>query len=322
MKNKLLTAVLATSIAFISPSILAQETITVVSPYGAGHGATASELRILDAANSSQTKYKFVMEFRPGAQQTLALKSVDGDPNNRLGIVAASIVENNRNKMINASDYIPVTALGEACWVVVTNVGDQKRGLDSLQDARKTRDELTIGGVAFGNAAHLTGLQIAEKYGFKVRYIPFKSNVEAMLQGMVADNAINMVIVQVKDFQAFKPKQDKLQMLAASCPVRHADAPDVKTLREQGIVAPYIINAVVAHVKMDEVKRKEIQGILEKALVQVGEKFISEASDMKPPFFRNVPINKWYDDTYKVIDNLLDKHANAIENNRKGNLSK
>jgi tripartite-type tricarboxylate transporter receptor subunit TctC len=320
MKNVLRS--LVAGLACISFSAIAAETIVVTSPYGAGHGATASEFKILDAANKNQSKYNFIMEFKPGAQQTLALKAVNAEPQNRLGIIAASIVENTRAGTINAKDYVPVAALGEACWVVVMNVGDQARGLDSLRQVRKTRDELVIGGVAFGNAAHLTGLQIAEKYGFKVRYVPFKSNTEAMIQGMVGDSSVNMVIVQVKDFEAFKPKQDKLQMLASSCPVRIGAAPKVRTLKEQGIAAPYIMNAVVAHVNMDAAKRYEIEKILEQAMRDVGAKSIAEMSDMSPPIFRNLSVKKWYDDSYKLIDTLLDKHATAIENNRNGNPSK
>lgn len=309
------------SLCLMASTAHASELIYIQSPYGAGHGGTASEFRILEQANKSQSKYNFVLEFKPGAQQTLALKAVDTDPQKKLGIVAASIVENNRAKTINSADYIPIAGLGDACWVVVANVGDQQQGLDSLRDVRKTKDELVIGGVAFGNAAHLTGLQIAEKYGFKVRYIPFKSNPEALMQGMVASEGVNLVVVQVKDFETFKPKQDKLQMLAASCPTRIPKAPNIKTLAEQGIRSPYIFNAVVAHKDMDPARREELSKILLQATKDVGEKTIAELSDMKPPMFRGLTISKWYTDTYTLVDELLDKYNLAIEKNRRGESS-
>lgn len=296
----------------------ATENIIIVSPYGAGHGGTAAEYRIIDRANALQQRYRFTLEFKPGAQQTLSLRETDREPQRRLAIVAASIVENTRSGAVNVRDYVPVSALGEACWAVVSNLGNSIRGLDSIRESGPLNKEITVGGVAFGNAAHLTALEIAQRYNLAVRYVVFRSNTEAMIQGMVGSDSINLVIVPLKDFENFRNKQPRLNVLAASCPTRLPQLPQIKTLQEQGITAPYIFNAIVAHRSMETARRDDIAQILNQALREVGEKAIQDSSDMKPPTLRGLDLSAWFDSTYRTVDRLLDKHAKSIDLNRQG----
>ena len=101
------------------PSLaLATETIKVYSPYSPSHSGTPAMYKIIDKANASQSIYKFVMEFKPGGNQIIAVKSLDA---NSLAIIAPSFVENVESGKLNEKDYIPVHALGNACWAVIAN---------------------------------------------------------------------------------------------------------------------------------------------------------------------------------------------------------
>jgi tripartite-type tricarboxylate transporter receptor subunit TctC len=160
----------------VSTSVLAVETITIVSPYSASHSGTPATFRIVEEANRSQNKYNFIVDFKPGGEQIIAVKHMDAQPQNRLAIIAPKFVEHTRSGKLTRSDYIPIHALGDACWAVITNTGNMNQGISSLRG----QQELTVGGVGIGNAAHITALELGEHFNFSVRYIPFKSNFDAL----------------------------------------------------------------------------------------------------------------------------------------------
>ena len=243
------------------------ETVKIYSPYSATHSGTPAMFKIIDEANKAQNIYTFVLEFRPGGNQIIALKAMD---ENSLGIIAPAFVENVATGKLNETDYIPVHALGDACWTVITN---------GPINAHK---ELTVGGVGFGNATHLTALALGEKYKFDTKYIVFKSNNDALIN-MAGNNGIFMVIDRYESYESMKTKNSNLQAFAASCPVRLPQAPKLKTLKELGIQAPYVFNITVAHKLMNQTKRKAIAIILNDAQNKVGADEIFKVSGMKVP---------------------------------------
>ena len=304
---KFIIALLAT----ISLSAYSAETITIASPYAANHSGTAAMYRILDQANRDQNRYNFILEFKPGGEQLIAVKYMDEQPQSRLAIVAPKFVENIASGRLNQPDYDPVWALGDACWAVITNVGDERRGVASL----KGQQELVVGGVGFGNSAHLTALQLAQQYGFEVKYVPFRSNFDALVL-MTADGSVNMVLERVSNYEQMKQKNPKLKMLAISCPQRHPQAPQVKTLVEQGITAPYVFNIVVANRNMPVIKQETISQILTKATQVIGSKEIQKLSDMRPPQFDNVPTTMYYNKSLLLSEQLLKKYHSQIQANQ------
>lgn len=300
---KLLVCILAA----ISISAQSAETISINSPYGANHPGHTAMHKIISTANAQQNDYNFILELRPGGEQLIAVKYMDEQPQNRLAIIAAKFVENVSTGKLNKDNYKPIWVLGDACWPVITNVGDETKGVSSL----KGLSELVVGGVGFGNASHLTALQMGEKYGFQVRYIPFKTAVDATML-MASDNSINMVIDRYHMYEQMKTKNLKLKVLAMSCPTRVPEAPNIPTLQEQGIVAPYIFNMIIANKNMSVERQKEMADVLTRATQTVGLKEIQQASDMRPPQFDNISATAYFDKTFRNIDQLLKKHANQI----------
>lgn len=270
----------------VSNLAVAREQITVEFSANASQPNSTPYIKMLDVANKLQSKYEFILEFKPGANGVIALRTMDASPQNRLATVAPAFVENARTGQINENDYVPVATQGDACWAVITNVGDTRQGIASLQGQR----EITVGGTGYGNAAHLTALIIGEKYGFRVRYVVYKANYDALVN-MASGEPINFVIERVSNYQTFKEKNSKLQILGINCPTRNALMPEVKTLREQGFNTPTIFMSTVANVRMPAEKRQEIGRILEQAQGQLGAKYISDTSDMNPPQFNRPKIS-------------------------------
>jgi len=269
-----------------STTVLAKEQIIVEFSANASQPNATPYIKMLEIANIIQNKYEFLLEFKPGANGVIAIKAMDTDPFNRLATIAPAFVENARTGQIRESDYVPIAAQGDACWAVITNIGDTKKGIPSL----KGQKEITVGGVGYGNASHLTALIIGEKYGFNVRYIVYKSNYDALVN-MAAGEPINFVIERVSNYQTYYAKNTKLQILGIACQNRNALVPEVKTLREQGFNTPTIFMSTIANILMPEDRRQEISQILDQAQEQVGLKFIKETSDMHPPQFNSPKVS-------------------------------
>jgi tripartite-type tricarboxylate transporter receptor subunit TctC len=282
-------------------TVNASELIKIYNPYSASHSGTPALLRVIEQANQSQNIYKFVVEFKPGGNQIIAVKSLDA---NSLAIIAPAYVENIESGKLNEKDYVPVHAFGDACWAVITN--------GPLEGTK----EVTVGGVGFGNAAHLTALALGEKYKFNVRYVIFRSNNDALVN-MTGNNGVEFVVEKYESYEGLQTKNNNLRMIAASCPKRLPQAPKVKTLKELGIEAPYVFNITVATTEMPAARRVAISKILDDATVKVGELEIFKLSAMRPPIFDNVSTEEFYTKSVSLVKNLQKKYRDNIEESKK-----
>lgn len=297
-------------LVFFSFTAKATETVTIMSPYSASHSGTPAMFRVINEANAQQKDYNFILEFRPGGEQIIAVNALKEQPATRLAIVAPKFVEHVQAGRLNRADYVPVHALGDACWAVISNVGNSRQGIASLKGIK----ELTVGGVGVGNAAHITALELGDRYGFQVRYIPFKSNFDALVL-LVSDQSINMVLERVNSYLQYREKNPRVTVLGMSCPRRHPDLPDVPTLAEQKLLAPYVFNVTVAHVGMPEAKRRQLSQILDIATRSVGAQEIFRLSDMTPPMFNNQSTETYFQVRFDYMKHMLQKHQQEIKAN-------
>lgn len=281
----------------ISGSVFAQEAIKIYSPYSASHSGTPAMMKIVDRANASQSIYKFSLEFRPGGNQIIAVKSLDA---NSLAIIAPAYVENIEAGKLDERDYIPVHALGNACWAVIAN------------KPIKGSKEFVVGGVGFGNAAHLTSLALGEKYGFKVRYVVFKSNNDALVN-MAGNNGVEFVVDRYEAYDALKDKNTKMYPFAASCPTRLPQAPKLKTMKELGFDTPYVFNITIAHKDMPKARISAISTILNDAQKEIGSEEIYKVSGMKIP---TESAEDFYIKSIELVRNLQKKYRSEIERSK------
>lgn len=277
------------------------ETIKIYSPYSAGHSGTPALLKIVDQANSDQNIYRFVVEFKPGGNQVIAVKSLD---TNSLAIIAPAYVENIDSGKLNEKDYIPVYAFGDACWAVITS--------KQLEGSK----EITVGGVGYGNAAHLTALALGDKYKFNVRYIVFRSNNDALIN-MTGDNGVEFVIDKYEGYESLRTKNPKMRMIAASCPTRLPQEPKIKTLKELGIDAPFVFNIVIANTEMPAARRMALSKILNDATATVGAAEIFKLSAMRPPQFDGIKAEEFYTNSIKLVRSLQSRYKAQIEEAKK-----
>jgi tripartite-type tricarboxylate transporter receptor subunit TctC len=255
----------------VSLTSQARETITILVGAGPTQPNSTALRKTVEVANEMQNDYSFVVEFKPGGNGVIALKAMDLSPTNRLATVAPAYVENVRVGLINENDYVPIQSQGDACWAIITNVGNTQQGL----------------------AAHTTALILGEEYGFKVRFIVYKANFDALVN-MAAGENINFVFERVASYETFKAKNPKLQILGINCKQRSKAMPKVRTLEEQGFATPTVFFAMVASVNMPTARRNEIAAILEKAQIKLGQQYFMETADVNPPEFNKLTAAEFF----------------------------
>lgn len=306
--KKLLLALLF----LLSINTCAAEKITVFIPYAPSASSVPAILRLVDEANKIQSAYDFIVEFKPGANQTISLKTMDQNPTDSLSLIAPAHIENYKSGIINKDNYVPIWALGDACWAVMTNVGDTTKGVKSLEGIK----ELVVGGVGFGNATHLTAIMLGEKFKFNARYIVFKSNTDALIN-IVGNNGVNMAIDKIEGYASFKPKNNNLQILAVSCPSRMPAMPEIKTLKEQGINAPSVFNIIVSNKLMADDKRVKLRAILTLAAERMGSDSFMKLSGLVPPQFIGISQQDFYSRSLATFESLTTRYEKTIENAKK-----
>jgi tripartite-type tricarboxylate transporter receptor subunit TctC len=139
----------------------------------------------------------------------------------------------------------------------------------------------------------------------------FKSNNDALIN-MAGNNGVEFVIDKYEAYEAMKTKNPKLQLVAASCPIRIPQQPKLKTFKELGFDTPYVFNTIVAHKDMGQARRKAISSILKDATNRVGEKTIFELSAMKPPQFYGMEVDQFHEKSVALIRQLQIKFKDKI----------
>jgi tripartite-type tricarboxylate transporter receptor subunit TctC len=285
------------------------EVITLKSPIGAQHAGHAALYKIMEHANNSQKQYNFIMELKPGGNGVVALKDMSRTPASSLALIHAAYVQNINDNKIRDEDYVPVAALGDACWYIVSNLGSEKQGIKSLASVSTP---LVYGGVGFGTASHLLSIEIGDQINRPVSYVSFKSAAEANIM-LTGENGVHIGMMTQTEFKNLKTQNPKLQRLAVQCDHRLSSGPQIATSKEQGVTSPYVFNTIMASVDMPAAKVQEIKKILNNSIVAVGKETIISLSDFSPPNFKNQSTEEYHKEKIRVMKRALVKHQDAIE---------
>lgn len=299
-------------IAFAMPS-RAQQDITIYFNASANQPNFSLYREMLDIANHMQSKYRFRLELKPGANGTLAIKAMDLAPETSLATTAPAFVENDRIGLIDAKKYEAISAQGDACWGLISTLGDSKKGIQSLAGAKS----LVVGTTGPGNVTHVTVIMLAKRFGLDVTYVGFKSNQDALIN-MVGGHGVNITIERIASYANFREKNPRLQILGMACDRRHPDLPGVPTLAEQGIAAPTIFLATLANLEMPQQTRQEIGAILEAAQHRQGADRLMSVADLHPPRYQSPSLapDKYFQRRVSDMQTYLLKYGSLIEASR------
>lgn len=304
---------IAITLAMVSVSSSAQQTISIAWPYSMSHGTTALMFPLLEEANRSQNQYNFILESKPGAQGQLALSHMNQLPASRMAVIAPDFVQLAHDGKIREDDYRYLVGLGDFCFAIWNKYSDSEKGLAGL----KGTGEIVLANVGWGNAGHLVALEIASKYNLTVKNVVFKSNFEGLVN-LTQNGGVTQVQESVKAFDSVKSQAlTPARPLAVTCSTRRKEMPNVKTMAEQGITTSGPWHIIVASKDMPADTQKAITAVINRALITLGEEKILEISNLHPLVFQK---NKDVDAYYKIKSTaqkaLLQKYQSIIDADR------
>jgi tripartite-type tricarboxylate transporter receptor subunit TctC len=304
---------IAITLAMVSVSSSAQQTISIAWPYSMSHGTTALMFPLLEEANRSQNQYNFILESKPGAQGQLALGHMNQLPASRMAVIAPDFVQLAHDGKIREDDYRYLVGLGDFCFAIWNKYSDSEKGLAGL----KGTGEIVLGNIGWGNAGHLVALEIASKYNLTVKNVVFKSNFDGLVN-LTQNGGVTQVQESVKAFDSVKSQAlTPAKPLAVTCSTRRKEMPNVKTMAEQGITTSGPWHIIIANKEMPVDTQKAITAVINRALITLGEDKILEVSNLHPLVFQK---NKDVDTYYKIKSTaqkaLLQKYQSVIDADR------
>ena len=304
---------IAITLAMVSVSSSAQQTISIAWPYSMSHGTTALMFPLLEEANRSQNQYNFILESKPGAQGQLALGHMNQLPASRMAVIAPDFVQLAHDGKIREDDYKYLVGLGDFCFAIWNKYSDSEKGLAGL----KGTGEIVLGNIGWGNAGHLVALEIASKYNLTVKNVVFKSNFDGLVN-LTQNGGVTQVQESVKAFDSVKSQAlTPAKPLAVTCSTRRKEMPNVKTMAEQGITTSGPWHIIVASKDMPADTQKAITAVINRALITLGEDKILEVSNLHPLVFqKNKDVDAYYKTKSTAQKALLQKYQPIIDADR------
>ena len=286
-----------------------EKPITLVVHAGAGGGSDIFS-RTMSAANDKE-KYlpqPIVVENKPGGSGAISFAYVagkKGDPYFMLTAVTSFLTTPIlRKSQIGYKDFTPLANFAfDEYMLMVKGDSKYKTVKDVIAFAKANPKKMTVGGTQLGSSDSVCSYLIEKAAGVQLNYIVFNSGgeVNAALMGGHIDLAVS------NPGEALElAKANKVRLLGVYSEKRLVGAPDVPTLKEQGLDVTYVQNrGLVAPAGIPEDARKTIEVAFQKYMKSetfkkyVAENMLSEAWMDGPTF------GKWLDKEHARYSELL-----------------
>lgn len=213
-----------------------QKPVTFIVPFAAG-GGVDTIARTLQEDIRKELGQPLVIDTRPGANGAIgsALAAKATPDGHTLMLTASSTFSLNPNLMKDLPydqlrDFVPVATVVRAPWMMVVNTkSDHTSVADVVKAAKDNPGKLSLG--YWQSNVLITGEMFQQAAGVKLRKVPYKGVVEAVM-----DLVAGRIDVLFVDIQAVRAHIDAgtLRYVAATTAKRVSIAPSVPTLGESG----------------------------------------------------------------------------------------
>lgn len=235
---------------FISFSVHAagkfpEKPITIIVHAGAGGGSDIFS-RTLAAANDKEKFFPqpVVVENKPGGSGAIAFAYVAGKKKDPYFVVTAvtSFLTTPLQGLtpISYKDFTPVANFAFDEYMLMVNVKSKFKSVkDVVAEAKANPQKITVGGTQLGSSDSICAYLIEKEAGVKLNYVVFNSGgeVNAALLGGHVDLAVS------NPGEALElTKANKVRLLGVFAEKRLVGAPEVPTMKEQGVNAIYVQN--------------------------------------------------------------------------------
>lgn len=277
-RRLVLGSVLASAATLLAPLATAEpnwpdKPIQLVIPYPPGGSADLLG-RPLAVQLQQQLGQSVVLEYKPGAGGTLASQYIARarpDGYTVQMVLAAHAINASLYPKLpydTQKDFAPVSLVANMPMIVAGSKKLPAKNIPELIAAAKAAPgQLTFGSAGNGNTGHLAAELFATEAGVRMTHVPYKGSagvVNAMLAGDIdlTFDSISTSMPHIRD--------GRMHALAVTSAKRSPLAPDVPTIREQGIPNFDVTGwyAIIAPAGTPETVRKRLSDEIAKALKQ------------------------------------------------------
>lgn len=275
MVRKALVALSCATVFASSAAVAAypDRPIKLVVPYNAG-GGTDILARAVAGAASEILKQPVVVENRAGASGMIGSAAVAKAPGDGYTFVMTAADTHSINPHVypNISydaqkDFTPVAQIGILPYALVINPKLKANNIGEFVELAKSQPgKLTYSSWGVGSSSQVAMEMLKNKTGIDLLHVPFTGAAPAM-NGVISGQTDAMLVPL--SLAVPYGKGGKVKVLGLGAPNRFIDAPDIKTLEEQGVTvytSPWIGILGPANVPNDVVQK--FAGAVEEALKQ------------------------------------------------------
>ncbi len=283
--------------------------ITLVVHAGAGGGSDIFS-RTLSAAFDKEKilPQPIVVENKPGGSGAIAFAYVAGkrqDPYFLLTAVTSFLTTPIlRKSQVTYKDFTPIANFAFDEYMVIVRAESKYKAIkDIVEDAKANPKKITVGGTQLGSSDSICAYLIEKAAGVKLNYIVFNSGgeVNAALMGGHIDIAV------ANPGEALElAKAKKVRTLGVFAEKRLTGAPDVPTLKEQGLDAIYVQNrGLVAPAGLPEDARSLLEeGLLKYTKSDIYKKYVRE-NMLSDAWMDGPAFGKWLDKEHARYQEVL-----------------
>ena len=211
--------------------------ITVIVPFPAG-GPTDAIIRNLGERMRVSLGQPLIVEYVTGAGGTVGTARAAKAAPDGYTIICGHVGTHVTNGAVYSlpfdlvKDFAPISLLPSNPYLIVVNKGLPVGNLrEFMAYVKANPGKINMGHPGVGTGPHLVAVQLAERAGGAINYIPYRGAAPAMIDLLAGQ--INLMVDQVQN-SLEQVRAGSIKALAIASPTRNAQVPDVPTVDEFG----------------------------------------------------------------------------------------
>jgi tripartite-type tricarboxylate transporter receptor subunit TctC len=281
--------IVATVLALSTVLAHAQQTITIVWPFGMGDTQAQYSRSLVEGLNRDQKKYTFILENKPGAGATIGAKYVAATPNTILAASTAFFVRPNfyPEESHKVADFKPLMTQCAAPMVIVSKRYQSWKDIDP-------QAKINIGISGLGATSHLMALEIKKRYP-NATPIPYKGTREASIDA--ANGNLDMSVAFIGEVEGLLDDK-RLYALGLSGPNPVRGIPTLESQGFEGVKEIVNMHSLIVPKTMPDTQYDELRTLVLKAAKADSVQRAYQVDYCQPSNFTARPTVDWF---YKQI---------------------
>jgi putative tricarboxylic transport membrane protein len=245
-----------------------EKPVTIIVHAGAGGGSDIFARTLSAAVEKEKLLPKpLVVENKPGGSGDIAFAYVANkkkDPYYMVTAVTSFLTTPLMGKApVSLKDFTPIANFAFDEYMLMVRTDSKYKSMkDIVADAKANPKKITVGGTQLGSSDSICAYLIEKAAGIQFNYVVFNSGGE--VNAAVLGGHVDVMVANPGEALELY-KAGKVRILGVYAEKRLAGAPEVPTMKEQGIDAIYVQNrGLVAPADIPADARKVLEDALHK----------------------------------------------------------